>query len=798
MKNKTFLKIFLLIIFSIFSNISNANEIYFEGSVVEYLNDKNEIIGRKGVKITTNNNIEIIADNFNYNKNTFILVADGNILINDFDNNLKIKSDKIIYYKDIEKILSNTDTFINLDDNYFMNTKNFEYDKNKNTISSNSKTKVVDTFNNNLELNGFNFDILKKILKSQKIKLNDNQGNEHLLNQSMLNLLTDEMVGKDIKINFRNDIFNNKENEPRLKGNSFFSNKNETKIKKGVFTTCKKNDDCPPWTIKAEEVRHDKNKKTINYKNAWLQLYDVPVFYFPKFFHPDPTVKRQSGFLIPQITSSSTLGSNLKIPYYKVISDNKDLTISPRLYFNQDILVQTEYRQVNKKSETTTDFSFKRYNEKKSTKSHFYSDSLINLGLSGLDESNLQIQIQQTSSNNYLKSHKIRSPLINSFTTLKNFISFTGSTESISLEGNLEVYEDLSKVRDNDKYEFIPNYRFSKIFDDIEHLAGNFIFSSAGNRKLFQTNILETTVVNDLAYNSNSFIFNNGVNNNYSFLLKNVLSDSKNSASYKEAFESKLYSQFMYQSSYPLIKVGPNTDSILSPKVSFMYSPNNTKDYTAKKRRIDINNIYSSNRIAINETIEGGESLTIGTEYELINKKDEELLSLDLGAVLRKNKNKHLPKSSKLGENFSDIVGNLKIKPFKSFNLNYDFSMDNSLDRFNFNFLELELNVNNFVTSFEFLEENNEIGTESYFSSKLGYKFDTSNSINFATRRNRKTNLTEFYNLMYQYENDCLVAAIEYNKDYYSDTDLRPGEEIFFSLTIIPFSKINSPNLQND
>ena len=798
MKNKTFLKIFLLIIFSIFSNISNANEIYFEGSVVEYLNDKNEIIGRKGVKITTNNNIEIIADNFNYNKNTFILVADGNILINDFDNNLKIKSDKIIYYKDIEKILSNTDTFINLDDNYFMNTKNFEYDKNKNTISSNSKTKVVDTFNNNLELNGFNFDILKKILKSQKIKLNDNQGNEHLLNQSMLNLLTDEMVGKDIKINFRNDIFNNKENEPRLKGNSFFSNKNETKIKKGVFTTCKKNDDCPPWTIKAEEVRHDKNKKTINYKNAWLQLYDVPVFYFPKFFHPDPTVKRQSGFLIPQITSSSTLGSNLKIPYYKVISDNKDLTISPRLYFNQDILVQTEYRQVNKKSETTTDFSFKRYNEKKSTKSHFYSDSLINLGLSGFDESNLQIQIQQTSSNNYLKSHKIRSPLINSFTTLKNFISFTGSTESISLEGNLEVYEDLSKVRDNDKYEFIPNYRFSKIFDDIEHLAGNFIFSSAGNRKLFQTNILETTVVNDLAYNSNSFIFNNGVNNNYSFLLKNVLSDSKNSASYKEAFESKLYSQFMYQSSYPLIKVGPNTDSILSPKVSFMYSPNNTKDYTAKKRRIDINNIYSSNRIAINETIEGGESLTIGTEYELINKKDEELLSLDLGAVLRKNKNKHLPKSSKLGENFSDIVGNLKIKPFKSFNLNYDFSMDNSLDRFNFNFLELELNVNNFVTSFEFLEENNEIGTESYFSSKLGYKFDTSNSINFATRRNRKTNLTEFYNLMYQYENDCLVAAIEYNKDYYSDTDLRPGEEIFFSLTIIPFSKINSPNLQND
>ena len=47
-----------------------------------------------------------------------------------------------------------------------------------------------------------------------------------------------------------------------------------------------------------EEIIHDKNKKTINYKNAWLKLYDKPVFYFPKFFHPDPSVKRQSGFLI--------------------------------------------------------------------------------------------------------------------------------------------------------------------------------------------------------------------------------------------------------------------------------------------------------------------------------------------------------------------------------------------------------------------------------------------------------------------------------------------------------------------
>ena len=63
--------------------------------------------------------------------------------------------------------------------------------------------------------------------------------------------------------------------------------------------------------VSSEEIHHDKNKKIINYKNAWLKVYDKPILYFPKFFHPDPTVKRQSGFLIPAFSSSNNLGNYL-------------------------------------------------------------------------------------------------------------------------------------------------------------------------------------------------------------------------------------------------------------------------------------------------------------------------------------------------------------------------------------------------------------------------------------------------------------------------------------------------------
>ena len=57
--------------------------------------------------------------------------------------------------------------------------------------------------------------------------------------------------------------------------------------------------------------------------------------------------------------------------------------------------------------------------------------------------------------------------------------------------------------------------------------------------------------------------------------------------------------------------------------------------------------------------------------------------------------------------------------------------------------------------------------------------------------------MTEYYNLMYQYKNDCLAASVEYNKEYYEDRDIKPSENIFFKLTIIPFGEASSPNLKN-
>ena len=77
----------------------------------------------------------------------------------------------------------------------------------------------------------------------------------------------------------------------------------------------------------------------------------------------------------------------------------------------------------------------------------------------------------------------------------------------------------------------------------------------------------------------------------------------------------------------------------------------------------------------------------------------------------------------------------------------------------------------------------------------LWYNFNENNMITFATRKNRKIDFTEFYDLLYQYRNDCLTAAVHYNKEFYADSDVEPTEQLFFSLTIVPLGAYETKNI---
>ena len=537
-----------------------------------------------------------------------------------------------------------------------------------------------------------------------------------------------------------------------------------------------------------------KKKKIISYKNAWLEIYDQPIIYFPKFFHPDPTVKRQSGFLMPQVIDSSSLGLSFKLPYYKVISENKDLTFSPRIFSENEGLFQNEYRQVNKNSKHTVDISLKTKDS--TSKTHFFSNSIAKLNMDIFDLSEIEMNLEATSEDNYLKTHNIKSAINNNQSLLNSFLIFRGSRRDMSLETKIEAYEDLTKDTSSDKYEYIfPSYEFSKRLKS--KYNGDYEIISKGNYKNYNTNIFEKVLINDLKFSSNPKITPSGFVNKFNLLLKNVTSEADNSSNYKNKFSSENYGSFFYDISYPLKKEGKFFDNFFTAKGSLMYSPNSNKNLKTLDRKIDINNIFTQNRLSLDDAVEGGQSLTLGGEYSLKGKEDgNDILKAGLATVLRDNEELNLPTKSTLNNKGSDFVGSLIFEPNKNLKFDYNFSMDSDFESSNYNLFKTDISVNKFVTSFEFLQEDDEVGSESYESIETSYNFNDAYSLKYRTRRNKKTDFTEFYNLIYEYKNDCLTASIQYNKDYYSDKELSPNEEIFFSISIVPLATLNTPSVR--
>ena len=125
------------------------------------------------------------------------------------------------------------------------------------------------------------------------------------------------------------------------------NNGTKTTMTDASYTVCKvcEMDPHPLWQIKASEVVHDAEARTVKYRNARLELLGVPMIYSPIFSHPDPTLKRKSGFLRPQYGWTTALGAHLKAGYYYDIAPDKDMTLQIEPTALAGTLMEGEWRE---------------------------------------------------------------------------------------------------------------------------------------------------------------------------------------------------------------------------------------------------------------------------------------------------------------------------------------------------------------------------------------------------------------------------------------------------------------------
>lgn len=120
-------------------------------------------------------------------------------------------------------------------------------------------------------------------------------------------------------------------------------------MSKVVYSTCNlcaKDPTKPPlWEIRALSAVQDLEHKKIEYEDAVMEMYGIPIAYMPYFWHADPSVKRASGLLIPSIGVTSHLGAFFAQPYYWVIDDQSDATFSPMITSRAGPNLDIEYRR---------------------------------------------------------------------------------------------------------------------------------------------------------------------------------------------------------------------------------------------------------------------------------------------------------------------------------------------------------------------------------------------------------------------------------------------------------------------
>tara|TARA_B100000035_G_scaffold303066_1_gene301283 strand:- start:2901 stop:5261 length:2361 start_codon:yes stop_codon:yes gene_type:complete len=786
MKNN--ILIILLIFYHIlFFNKIFANEIEFDASDIEINDSQNLTIANNGIAKIKDDGIVAEGIKIKYFKDQSLIVVEQG-KISKIDLNIEITSGKIEYNLKDSKI--NFTNKVNIDDkdnNLVIYSDKIDYDVKNQKIFGLGNTEIIDEFDNKYKVSEFEYSIKDRIIKLANTKISDQNKNIFDLEIAFIDLNKKEIVAKDIGLNFK--ISDNSENEPRLKGRSLISDERNTIVKKGTFTFCKKREKCPPWEMSANEIRHDKLKKIIHYKGASLKVYDKKIFYFPKFFHPDPTVKRQTGFLIPRLEENSTTGLSLKLPYFIAVAENKDITFSPRFFNDNKFLLQSELRQKNKRSDHTADLSQFVSNDK-SSKGHLFYNFKKNYEGKNFDDIELDINIEQVSDDTYLKAYKIESPIINNTSNLINSINLDLYDENLTINTSLNVYEDLSKI-DSDRYEYVPNFSFSKILND------NYSFRSSGYYKNYNTNITEKVLINNLEFNSNFKYLKNGIVNDNKLLIKNINSEAKNSEKFKNKSNSSLVPTLQANYTYPLQKQTDEFNYTLTPKFSLNLSTPHTKDVRNNNAKINYDNIYDINRLGLDDINEGGASITYGYEYTKSDRTNfNQKIKFGFANNIRFEENKDLPNNTNLGDKTSDFVGLIEYNPFENIKINYDFSLKNNLVDQNYELFGFQYYLKNLTTKFEYLNENNSDSKTSYLQNKTSYKLNDKNSLIFETRENKEKNFTEYYNLIYQFQNDCLTAAIEYNKEYYSDQDLKPSENLFFKLSILPFGGFNTPNLK--
>lgn len=744
--------------------------------------------------------------------NDKVVIFENDVVATDEKNNI-LYTEKAKYNKEEKKLKTVGNTKIITSEGYTITGDNILFDNENKIISSVSDAKILDLNGNNISVTMFNYMIDKNMFISKgEIKLLDIKNNEYYLSEIYIDEKKNKIIASDVRA-FLNDKDTkyNKENEPRFFANSMLMTKERNEFNKGVFTYCKnRNEDkCPPWVLKSKKINHDTSTKTIYYDSAVLKVYDFPIFYFPTFSHPDPTVKRRSGFLVPTFMGSSSTGSGIATPYFWNIADDKDITFTPRVYASHHPLMLGEFRQDFEKSYLILDAGYTKGFKKitqvknKGSRSHFFSKFLTNFAKEENETNELELNLQSVNHATHFKLTNIDTTLVDDdINILDSSLSYTFENDDLFFGANVSAYENLLDTT-NSRYEYLLPYLTLEKNVISNEDYGNIDWISNLRVRNHGVNKQTEFFINDMDWTSNSWINKFGIENQLQGLVKTVNYNAKNEDDFKNNKDvNELSAGFGYLAKLGLYKnnLSSNTSSLLTPKLFLRYAPGHMRD-TENYSPLKYSDLYKIKRSSELDLITNGLSTAIGFDYKKIESTSEgnlskEKITVSIGQIISEKENFDIPSSSSLDQKVSDLVGATSYNINENVKLNYNFTLDHNYQDFNYNEINSEFSYGPTKFNIGYLEESKHVGNQEYIVSDFEVSLSDNGKFSVDSKRNLLTNSFEYYNFSYDYINDCLKAGLVFRREFYKDRDVEADNSLMFRISIIPFADIKTPALK--
>ena len=650
------------------------------------------------------------------------------IALSDENNEIIINADKIEVNEKEEKITASGNVNISTDE-ILSSSDNFVYQKSD-----------------------------EKINASGNIIVKDNIGNYYFFDNFISDKEFKEAIGSDTKIRLKDGS--------RIAGKTFSRKDSKiNQINNASYTPCNRDNyllkNCPGWKLNADKVIHDSEKQNIYYEGATLSILNIPILYTPFFAHPDPTVKKRSGLLMPSISNDNVLGTSFSLPFFYNISSNYDLTFTPTIQTKSDDYYSLNYRHLTKNHKLNVNSSISNNESKSGTKNHIFVDGAVKNPFGKFN-----YKIETSNNDTYLRKN-----YINDLTILTSGLNFTKEMDNSYLEFSSYVYKHLNNSS-NQKWEYVYPAINYNIYDYKDKFYG------------FNWQI------------KNSLLNYRDINKNYNQQLSTEISSKKINVSRKTGvkFENTFQNRFMYfnnstnnlnqirifpqlasKISYPLSRRTNGKNEVLEPVIMPILAPYNNY---ANEQKISNSNVFSLNRETSLSQWESGPRINYGINW-LIDSKSYSL-NTSIGQSAKENKDGSSEISNYFIGNTIDFGSTGYIKTDITIDRKQLYLKDNNINT------SLTLGKVKFGFDYDY-ETQNKIKTTEQISVGAKLKLFKDTEFIMSVRKNLMTDKSIGNAFGAHYENDCLAINFDYFRDFTAVGDITDSHGFSFTITLKPF-----------